>query len=195
MMRTNFGMVQWMAKDNSEFQNFKRADTNIRWVKRLHQTDGPAPGHYCYLCDRSTMEGVSLLQGMHLPIGISGIVSDSCLLARIHLLAWLGQWISILLASLVCDALLLHGLVDPFEICKGEKQDKLLEPRRHQLGNGSTLVVLQRAIVQQYVQKSRQLGDRSGILARTPAFGKGVIKSSEDLIWFWNGDLKQCKFC
>ncbi len=191
-MRTKVGMVQWMAKGSSDVQDFKRLETSIQWEERVSWHTTLLPGHYRYFFDRSTMEGDSSLQGMHLSVGAGGIASDSWFLDGICFPPCLKQWLATLLAGSAANHLLLGWLTQPGERCDRGPQDKLIQPKQHPVETTPVIAALQRAIVQQsdqYMQKSRQLGQHSGLQTRTSALVQRVIKSSEHRICVSNGNL------
>ncbi len=117
--------------------------------------------HYQYPHYHSTMEGVSSLYLMRLPVGPSETRSFSLLfLPKVRLPRWLQAMIKPILVPLVRRWLFMPFLEQDLEMMESEQQSYQRSPSRRYTEVNPAILALQRVIVRQYeqfVQQSSQL--------------------------------------
>jgi len=138
---------------------------------------------YRYPHYHTTMEDVSSLHLMRLPVGPTETRSYSLLFVKIPLPVWVLKGIQPLLVPFVRKFLFMRFLMQDVEMVESEQRTYLANPRRRYVEVNPAIIALQRVIVRQYeqfMQKSRQLGDRNSAEVETSASLPRAIKSSED---------------
>jgi renierapurpurin 18,18'-hydroxylase len=127
--------------------------------------------HYQYPHYHSTMEGVSSLYLMRMPVGPNETRSFSLLfLPRIRMPKWLQNVIKPVLVPLVRRFLFMRFLEQDVEMMESEQRIFRQNPQRHYVEVNPAILALQRVLVRQYeqfMQQSSQLEHRHPATAET----------------------------
>lgn len=116
--------------------------------------------HYCYPHYHTTLEGISSLHLMRLPMGPTATQSFSLLFLKLNLPLWLIQPFKPLVAKFILNFLLYKFLNQDIEMIESEQQTYLANPQRRYVEINPAIIALQRVIVRQYeqfMQKSNAL--------------------------------------
>lgn len=120
--------------------------------------------HYQYPHYHSTMEGVSSLYLMRLPVSPTETRSFTLLfLPKVHMAKWLQNMIKPILVPLVRRFLFLRFLEQDVEMMESEQRVFQQNPERRYVEVNPAILALQRVLVRQYeqfVQQSSQLEHR-----------------------------------
>ena len=111
---------------------------------------------YQYPHYHSSLEGVSSLHLMRLPVGPTETRSFSLLFLQLRLPQWLIQPFKPLIAKFVLNFLLLKFLHQDIEMVESEQRTYLANPQRRYVEINPAIIALQRLIVRQYEQYVQQ---------------------------------------
>lgn len=139
---------------------------------------------YRYPHYHSSMEGVSSLYLMRLPVAPQETRSFSMLFLRLPFPGWLIRPLYRWLMPLVREFLFMPFLRQDVEMMESEQRTYGANPRRRYVEVNPAIIALQRLIVRQYEQfmqqSSQQLSQRSGqVNPRQPTELAGAIASSQ----------------
>jgi len=122
--------------------------------------------YYHYPHYHSSLEGVSSLYLMRLPVGPTETKSFSLLFLRVNLPNWIIQPFKPLLAKFILHFLFLKFLHQDIEMVESEQRNYLANPQRRYVEINPAIIALQRLIVRQYeqfMQKSSQMGSQRNL--------------------------------
>lgn len=115
--------------------------------------------HYRYPHYQSSLEGVSSIYLMRLPVSPTETRSYSLLFLNLRLPKWLIQPIKPLVAKFILNFLFLKFLHQDIEMIESEQRNYLVNRQRRYVEINPAIIALQRLIVrqyEQYMQKSNQ---------------------------------------
>jgi phenylpropionate dioxygenase-like ring-hydroxylating dioxygenase large terminal subunit len=139
--------------------------------------------HYQYPHYHSTMEGVSSLYLMRLPVGPNETRSFSLLfLPKVRLPAWLQNLVKPILVPLVRRFLFMPFLEQDIEMMESEQRTFRQNPQRRYVEVNPAILALQRVLVRQYeqfVQQSSQLEHRY-TETETPTFKESYVTTAPE---------------
>jgi phenylpropionate dioxygenase-like ring-hydroxylating dioxygenase large terminal subunit len=134
----------WMTKFLGLSEQGDRVTTRIVSIRYRYP-------HY-----HSTLEGVSSLHLMRLPVSPTLTRSYSLLFLKIRLPQWVRQHLSPLLAKAVWELLFVKFLNQDIEMIESEQQTYLANRSRRYVEINPAIIALQRLIVRQYEQFVQQ---------------------------------------
>lgn len=141
--------------------------------------------HYQYPHYHSTMEGVSSLYLMRLPVGPNETRSFTLLfLPKVRLPTWVQNMIKPVLIPLVRRFLFMRFLEQDIEMMESEQQTFRQDPQRRYIEVNPAILALQRVLVRQYeqfVQQSSQLEHQYADTEAQPFKESLVTTASEPL--------------
>lgn len=145
----------------------------------------PISIQYGYPHFRSSLQGVSSLYLMRLPVGPTETRSFAYFFFKIRLPQWILQPLKPLLSALIQRFVLLKFLAQDIEVVESEQQTYLANPQRRYVEINPAIIAVQRVIVRQYeqfVQRSMQLQDtKSGNSEELVSFSKAIASSPAEL--------------
>ncbi|KYC38241.1 (2Fe-2S)-binding protein [Scytonema hofmannii PCC 7110] len=106
--------------------------------------------HYSYPHYHSSLEGVSSLYLMRLPVGLTETRSFSLFFLKVRLPRWILQPTKTLLAKLIWRFLFRKFLDQDIQMIESEQQTYLANPQRRYVEINPAIIALQRVIVSQY---------------------------------------------
>jgi phenylpropionate dioxygenase-like ring-hydroxylating dioxygenase large terminal subunit len=118
----------------------------------------PVSTHYRYPHFYSSLEGISSLYLMRLPVGLTETRSFAYFFFQVRLPKWILQPLKPLLKP-VLQRFLLKFLAQDIEMIESEQQNYLANPQRRYVEINPAIIAIQRLIVRQYeqfMQKSSQ---------------------------------------
>lgn len=119
----------------------------------------PISIHYRYPNFYTSLQGISTLYLMRLPVGPAESRSWAFFFFKVRLPKWILQPIKPLLQTLIQRFVLLKFLAQDIEMVESEQQTYLANPKRRYVEINPAIIAIQRLIVRQYeqfVQKSSQ---------------------------------------
>jgi renierapurpurin 18,18'-hydroxylase len=142
-----------------------RADYRVRYKGKLSkflglstQSDGVTTRivsiDYQYPHYHSTLEGVSSLHLMRLPVGPNETRSFSLLFLQIRLPKWLLKPVKSLIVPIIRHVLFMPFLEQDVSMMESEQHNYRLNPQRRYVEVNPAIIALQRLIVRQFVQQS-----------------------------------------
>lgn len=129
--------------------------------------------HYSYPHYHSTLEGVSSLYLMRLPVGPQETRSFSILFLRLPFPRWIVRPLHKLLMPTIRDRLFMPFLLQDVEMMESEQRNYIANPNRRYVEVNPAIIALQRVILrqyEQYVQQSSQLSGH-GVSQSKPQLG------------------------
>jgi hypothetical protein len=111
---------------------------------------------YRYPHYHSSLEGVSSLYLMRLPVGLTHTRSFSLMFLKLRLPQWLVKLLNPVLAKVIWRFLLKKFLDQDVEMVESEQQTYLANPHRRYVEINPAIIALQRLIVRQYEQFMQQ---------------------------------------
>ena len=140
---------------------------------------------YRYPHFHSSLEGVSSIYLMRLPIGPTESASFAFFCLRLNVPRWLLRSLSPWLPQVLRRFVFMKFLRQDIEMMESEQQQYLLNPQRRYVEVNPAIIAVQRLIVRQYeqfVQKSSQLPDpHSGNSDGVVSFSKAIAPSPAEL--------------
>jgi renierapurpurin 18,18'-hydroxylase len=148
-----------------ETQDSVKAEYRVRYKGKLSkflglstQSDGVTTRivsiDYQYPHYHSTLEGVSSLHLMRLPVGLNETRSFSLLFLQIRLPKWLLQPFKTLIAPVIRHFLFMPFLEQDVGMMESEQRNYGANPDRRYVEVNPAIIALQRLIVRQFVQQS-----------------------------------------
>lgn len=141
--------------------------------------------HYRYPNFYSSLEGVSTLYLMRLPVGPTESRSCALFFFKIPLPQWLLNPLKPILSPLLQRFFLLKFLAQDIEMVESEQQTYLANPRRRYVEINPAIIAVQRLIVRQYeqfVQKSsQQKNNANGNSKESVPLSKGMASGQAEL--------------
>jgi renierapurpurin 18,18'-hydroxylase len=142
-----------------------KADYRVRYKGKLSkflglstQSDGVTTRivsiDYQYPHYHSTLEGVSSLHLMRLPVGLNETRSFSLLFLQIRLPKWLLKPFKTLIAPVIRHFLFMPFLEQDVGMMESEQHSYEVNPQRRYVEVNPAIIALQRLIVRQFVQQS-----------------------------------------
>jgi renierapurpurin 18,18'-hydroxylase len=142
-----------------------RADYRVRYKGKLSkflglttQSDGVTTRivsiDYQYPHYHSTLEGVSSLYLMRLPVGLNETRSFSLLFLQIRLPKWLLKPFRSLIVPIIRHSLFMPFLEQDVNMMESEQHNYQVNPERRYVEVNPAIIALQRLIVRQFVQQS-----------------------------------------
>jgi phenylpropionate dioxygenase-like ring-hydroxylating dioxygenase large terminal subunit len=131
--------------------------------------------NYNYPHYATSLEGISSLYLMRLPVGPTTSRSFAFFYLKLRLPQWLLQRLAPLLQFVVRNFIFMRFLSQDIEMMESEQQTYLKNPQRRYVEINPAIIALERLIIRQYeqfVQKSSQLKNEQ------QSFGSGAISST-----------------
>jgi renierapurpurin 18,18'-hydroxylase len=153
-----------------------KADYRVRYKGKLSkflglstQSDGVTTRivsiDYQYPHYHSTLEGVSSLHLMRLPVGLNETRSFSLLFLQIRLPKWLLKPFKTLIAPVIRHFLFMPFLEQDVGMMESEQHNYEVNPQRRYVEVNPAIIALQRLIVRQFVQQSSPSASPSASLS------------------------------
>jgi renierapurpurin 18,18'-hydroxylase len=120
---------------------------------------------YQYPHYHSTLEGVSSLHLMRLPVGLNETRSFSLLFLQIRLPKWLLKPFKTLIAPVIRHFLFMPFLEQDVGMMESEQHNYEVNPQRRYVEVNPAIIALQRLIVRQFVQQSSPSASPSASLS------------------------------
>ncbi len=117
----------------------------------------PVSTHYRYPHFYSSLQGISSLYLMRLPVGVAETRSFAYFFFQVRLPKWVLQPLKPLLQR-VLQRFLLKFLAQDIEMIESEQRNYLANPQRRYVEINPAIIAIQRLIVQQYEQFMQKLG-------------------------------------
>jgi len=135
---------------------------------------------YHYPHYHSSLEGVSSIHLMRLPVGPTETRSFSLLFIQLRLPRWLRTLGQPLLIPLIRHFLFMRFLAQDVEMIESEQRNYLQDPQRRHVEVNPAIIALQRVIVRQYKQYLQQSRQFSQLLQGTDQESKPLTSIEAD---------------